>query len=154
MTMRIGFAADHEGFELKEKLVEAFRDPAFEIVDFGALSLNLGDDYPDFVIPLARAVARGDVARGIAVCGSGVGASVVANKVPRVRAALITHLFPAHQGVEDDDMNVICLGARIVGFDLAKDLVQTFLSARFSEAPRHQRRLAKVRALEEKGDTT
>jgi ribose 5-phosphate isomerase B len=152
MTMRIGFAADHEGFELKEKLVDAFRNPGFEIVDFGALSLNPGDDYPDFVIPLARSVARGDVARGIAVCGSGVGASVAANKVPRVRAALVTHLFAAHQGVEDDDMNVICLGARIVGFDLARDLVQAFLAARFSEAPRHQRRLAKVKALEEKGD--
>jgi ribose 5-phosphate isomerase B len=148
MTMRIGFAADHEGFELKEKLIKAFRDPAFEIVDFGALTLIPGDDYPDFVIPLARAVAQGEVQRGVAICGSGVGASVAANKVPRVRAALIAHVFAARQGVEDDDMNVICLGARLVGYDLARDLVRTFLGARFSEAPRHQRRLAKIKALE------
>ena len=150
MTMRIGFAADHEGFELKEKLVEAFRDPAFEIVDFGALSMMPEDDYPDFVIPLARAVSQGEVQRGVAICGSGVGASVAANKMPRVRAALITHVFAARQGVEDDDLNVICLGARLVGYDLARDLVQTFLGARFSEAPRHQRRLAKIAALEDK----
>jgi len=105
------------------------------------------DDYPDFVIPLAKAVSAGDVDRGIALCGSGVGASVAANKVPDVRAGLIHDVFSAHQGVEDDDMNVFCLGGKVIGSSLALELVETFLRANFSGAARHQRRLAKVRAL-------
>ena len=108
--MRIGIAADHGGFELKVQLTAALKAAGYEVVDFGAHELVTEDDYPDFVVPLARAVARGEVTRGLAICGSGVGACVAANKVPGVRAALITDSFSAHQGVEDDNMNVMCLG--------------------------------------------
>ena len=146
--MRVGVAADHGGFDLKGQLVEWLKASGCEVVDFGAYELVPDDDYPDFIVPMARAVARGEVARGLAVCGSGVGACVAANKVPGVRAALITDAFSAHQGVEDDDMNVICLGGLVVGHALAWELVQTFLAARFSGAERHRRRLAKVAALE------
>jgi ribose 5-phosphate isomerase B len=117
-------------------------------VDFGAYELSPGDDYPDFVIPLARAVAAGQVERGVALCGSGVGASVAANKVAGIRAGLIHDVFSAHQGVEDDDMNVFCLGGKVIGSALAWELIETFLKARFSGALRHQRRVDKVRALE------
>lgn len=146
--MRIGVAADHGGFSLKEQLANALRGSGHEVVDFGASSLDLRDDYPDFVIPLARSVAGGAVERGIAVCGSGVGASVAANKVPGIRAGLTHDVFSARQGVEDDNMNLICLGGRVVGESLAWDLVQVFLAARFSGAERHRRRLAKIAALE------
>jgi ribose 5-phosphate isomerase B len=146
--MRVGIAADHGGFVLKEELATALRASGYEVVDFGAHDLTPEDDYPDFVVPLARAVVDGDVERGVAVCGSGVGACVVANKVPGVRAALIHDVFSAHQGVEDDNINIICLGGRVLGYSLAWDLVQTFLGARFSGAERHRRRLAKMAALE------
>ena len=147
--MLVGIAADHGGFELKPYLTTALKAAGYEVVDFGAHELVEGDDYPDFVVPLARAVASGEVARGLAVCGSGVGACVAANKVTGARAALITDSFSAHQGVEDDDMNVMCLGGRVTGHALAWDLVQTFLNARFKGSERFQRRLAKVAALEE-----
>jgi len=146
--MRVGIAADHGGFELKKRLVAVLSADGHEVVDFGADSLVPGDDYPDFVIPLARAVAAGEVERGIAVCGSGVGACVAANKIPGVRAALVTDAFSAHQGVEDDEMNVICLGGRVVGFELALDLVRTFLAARPKPEERFKRRLKKIAALE------
>jgi len=146
--MRVGIAADHAGFELKEQLAAELKTDGYEVVDFGASTCNPGDDYPDFVLPLAKAVAGGTVERGIAVCGSGVGASVAANKVTGVRAALIHDVFSAHQGVEDDDMNVICLGGRVVGSALARDLVKAFLGALFIGGERHKRRLAKVRAAE------
>lgn len=146
--MRIGVAADHGGFDLKERVAQALREEGDEVVDFGAGSLTPGDDYPDYVVPLARAVARGEVERAVVICGSGVGACIAANKVAGVRAALVTDAFSAHQGVEDDDMNVICLGGRVVGFELAMDLVHDFLAARFIGAERHKRRLAKVAALE------
>ena len=113
--MRVGIATDHGGFELKEELVAHLREAGHEVVDIGAHSLNPGDDYPDFVIPLAQAVAAGKVERGIAVCGSGVGASVCANKIPGVRAGLVHDHFSAQQGVEDDDMNILCMGGRVVG---------------------------------------
>jgi ribose 5-phosphate isomerase B len=145
---RVGVAADHGGFELKEQLIEKLRVNGHEVVDFGDSRRDPDDDYPDFVVPLARAVARGEVDRGIAICGSGVGASVAANKVAGVRASLIHEGFSAHQGVEDDDLNMICLGGLVVGHALAWELVQTFLSARFSGAERHRRRLAKVTELE------
>jgi ribose 5-phosphate isomerase B len=145
---RVGIAADHGGFELKEYLAGMLRQAGYEVNDFGDLQAKLDDDYPDFVVPLARAVACGKVDRGIAVCGSGVGASVAANKVAGVRACLIHDNFSAHQGVEDDDVNMICLGGRVVGNALAWELVQTFLGARFSGAARHCRRLAKVAELE------
>ncbi len=146
--MRVGIATDHGGFSLKEELVIKLRAAGHEIVDFGAQDLNPADDYPDMVIPLARAVAAGEVARGVAICGSGVGASVCANKVPGVRAGLVHDHFSARQGVQDDDMNIICMGGRTVGPAVAWDLVETFLSHQFSRAERHLRRLGKVASLE------
>lgn len=146
--MRIGIAADHGGFELKVQLTVALRAAGYEVADFGAHELVEGDDYPDFVVPLARAVASGEITRGLAICGSGVGACVAANKVPGVRAALITDSFSAHQGVVDDDMNVMCLGGRVTGQALSWDLVQTFLNAHFKGAERFKRRLAKISDLE------
>jgi ribose 5-phosphate isomerase B len=148
--MRIGIAADHGGFELKVYLTTALKAAGYEVVDFGAHELVEGDDYPDFVVPMARAVARGEVTRGLAICGSGVGAGVAVNKVPGARAALITDPFSAHQGVEDDDMNVMCLGGRVTGHALAWDLVQTFLHADFKGAERFRRRIAKISELESK----
>jgi ribose 5-phosphate isomerase B len=147
---RIGIASDHGGFELKQHLVRMLSQAGHEVTDFGNLQADQYDDYPDYVVPLARAVARGDVERGIAICGSGVGACIAANKVPGVRAGMIHEVFSARQGVEDDDMNVICLGGRVVGEDLAGKLVSTFLAARFSGAERHRRRLAKVAELDKK----
>jgi ribose 5-phosphate isomerase B len=146
----IGIAADHGGYELKEKMSVDLREAGYEVKDFGAHELAMQDDYPDFVAPLARAVAQGEVDRGIAVCGSGVGACVIANKISGVRAALITDSFSAHQGVEDDNMNIICIGGRVIGPALAWELVKAFLSARFSGAERHCRRLLKVAELENK----
>jgi ribose 5-phosphate isomerase B len=151
--MRVGIAADHGGFELKSQLVELLKASGHEAVDFGAFTLAPDDDYPDCIVPMVRAVARGEVARGLAVCGSGVGACVAANKIPGVRAALITDAFSAHQGVEDDDMNVMCLGGRVTGFALAWDLVTIFLNAGFKDAERFRRRLEKVIALEQREAT-
>jgi ribose 5-phosphate isomerase B len=145
---RIGVAADHGGFESKEYLARMLRGAGYEVVDFGDSQPKPDDDCPDFVVPLARAVARGEVDRGVAICGSGVGACIAANKVPGVRACLIRESFSAHQGVDDDDMNVICLGGRVVGNAVAWELVKEFLQARFSGAERHQRRVAKVARLE------
>jgi len=150
---RVGIAADHGGFELKEHLAEKLREADHEVIDFGDGRPTPDDDYPDFVVPLARAVASAEVERGVAICGSGVGASVAANKVAGIRACLIHETFSAHQGVEDDDLNVICLGGLVVGHALAWELVQTFLAARFSGAERHRRRLAKIAELERQAMT-
>ena len=147
--MRVGIAADHAGFTLKEQLTKALCESSHEVVDFGPPRLAPEDDYPDYVVPLARKVARGEVERGLAICGSGVGACVAANKVKGVRAALVHDIFSAHQGVEDDDMNLICFGAGVLGCALALELTGAFLAARFTGAARHQRRLAKVAMLEE-----
>ena len=146
--MRVGIATDHGGFNLKEELVTYLRKAGHEVVEYGAAQLEPGDDYPDYVIPLAQAVADGKVERGVAICGSGVGASVCANKIPGIRAGLIHDHFSARQGVEDDHMNVICMGGRTVGPEVAWDLVETFLASRFSQAERHLRRLGKVASLE------
>jgi ribose 5-phosphate isomerase B len=146
--MHVGICTDHGGFELKNNLAEKLRAAGHQVTDFGAFSLNPQDDYPDFVVPLARAIVEGKVVRGVAVCGSGVGAAVCANKIAGVRAALIEDHFSARQGVEDDHMNVLCLGGRIVGPELAWDLIEAFLAAEFSQAERHLRRLGKVAALE------
>jgi ribose 5-phosphate isomerase B len=146
--LRIGVAADHGGFELKQFIEGKLREAGQRVNDFGDHRLRPDDDYPDFVVALARAVARGELDRGVAVCGSGVGACVAANKVAGVRACLIHEHFSAHQGVEDDDLNVLCLGGLVVGHALAWELVRTFLAARFSGADRHRRRLAKVAELE------
>jgi ribose 5-phosphate isomerase B len=147
--MRVGIATDHGGFDLKEQLAWSLRSAGHKVVDFGAYALHANDDYPDFVIPLSEAVAAGNVERGVAFCGSGVGASVCANKVPGVRAALIHDHFSARQGVEDDHINIICLGGRTIGPSAAWDLVQAFLEAEFSEAERHLRRLAKMSSREQ-----
>jgi ribose 5-phosphate isomerase B len=146
--MRIGIATDHAAFELKQQVAEYLRKSGHEVVDFGAHTLTPGDDYPDFVIPLAQAVAAGKVTRGIAVCGSGVGASVCANKVPGIRAGLVQDHYSAHQGVEHDDMNILCMGGRVIGFETARDLAEAFLAAEFTGEERHVRRLRKVAALE------
>jgi ribose 5-phosphate isomerase B len=146
--MKIGFATDHGGDVLKGPILKGVRDAGHMVKDFGAYSLNPEDDFPDFVIPLAKAVAQGEVERGIAICGSGVGASFAANKVPGVRSALIHESFSAHQGVEDDDMNLLCLGGRVIGFALAWEIVQIYLAAHHVKAERFERRLAKVAALE------
>ena len=148
--MKIGIAADHGGFELKEVLASFLKAQNYDVKDFGAYTLVSTDDYPDFVIPLAKAVASGEIERGIAVCGSGVGASIAATKVAGVRAALIHENFSAHQGVEDDDMNLLCLGGRVTGNEAAKELVIAFLNAKFIGGERHVRRLDKVKALEKK----
>jgi ribose 5-phosphate isomerase B len=148
MLKRVGIAADHGGFELKEFLAGKLREAGYEVTDFGDRQLKSDDDYPDFIIPLARAVAAGTVDRGVGICGSGVGASIAANKVAGVRAALIDENFSAHQGVEDDDLNMICFGGLLVGRALAWELVQTFLAARFKGAERFRRRLEKVAQLE------
>ena len=146
--MRVGLATDHGGFALKEEMLAQLRGAGHDVVDFGAHALDTGDDYPDFVVPLARAVAAGQVERGVAICGSGVGASVCANKVPGARAALIHDHFSARQGVEDDHLNIVCMGGRTVGPAVAWDLVEAFLAAEFSQAERHLRRLSKVASLE------
>ena len=151
--MQVGIAADHGGFELKAYLNTALKIEGHEVVDFGAKELNQGDDYPDFIIQLARAVARGEVTRGIALCDSGVGACFAANKVRGVRAALITDPFSAHQGVEDDNMNVMCLGGQVIGRELARDLVKIFLNAQFNVTERFTRRLAKISELEDRANT-
>ena len=147
--MKVGIAADHGGYELKMILLSFLENAGYEMMDFGAFDLEVKDDYPDYVIPLSKAVADGKVQRGIAICGSGVGASIAANKVNGVRAALIHDHFSAHQGVEDDNMNVICLGGRVTGFMAAEELILTFLEASFSGEERHLRRLEKVKEVEE-----
>ena len=152
--MRVGIAADHGGYDLKVQLITQLRTAGHEIVDFGAYALNPNDDYPDFVVPLSHEVAAGNVDRGVAICGSGVGASVCANKVAGARAGLIHDHFTARQGVEDDHINILCMGGRTVGPAVAWDLVQTFLAAEFGQADRHLRRLGKVSALEAGGSAT
>jgi len=146
--MKVGVGADHGGFEMKQELAKMLATAGHEVIDFGSNVYDPNDDYPDFAIPLARAVARGDVERGILVCGSGVGASVAANKVGGARAALCHDDFSARQGVEDDDMNILCFGGRTMGIAVAWDCTKNFLGARFSGAERHRRRLGKVMQLE------
>lgn len=146
--MKIGIAADHGGFHLKESTKTWLISLGHVVEDFGASEFVSTDDFPDFVVPLARAVASGECERGIAICGSGVGASIAANKIKGVRAALIVDSFSAHQGVEDDEMNLMCLGGRVVGTKLAEDLITIFLKARFIGGERHRRRLNKIKSLE------
>ena len=145
---KIGICADHGGFELKERIVSFLIENHFEPIDFGATKLDETDDYPDYVIPLAKALVTGKIYRGIAICGSGVGACIAANKVSGIRAALINDYFSAHQGVEDDDMNLLCLGGRVTGYASAEELVLSFLNAKFIGAERHIRRLRKIQSLE------
>ena len=148
--MKIGIAADHGGFELKNTTKIFLENKGYEVQDYGAHELVPTDDYPDFIIPLARAVAAGEVFRGIAICGSGVGACFAANKIDGIRAALINDYFSAHQGVEDDDMNLICLGGRVTGYAAAQEYITAFLDGKYIGAERHKRRLEKVKMLEQK----
>ena len=144
----IGIAADHAGFILKAQLIAALDRSGYRVTDFGARHLTPGDDYPDFVEHLARAVASGQVDRGVAICGTGVGACVTANKVPGVRAGVCCDHYTVHQAVEDVHMNVLCIGARVTGLPLAWELTRAFLTSRYSDAQRHQRRLGKLAGLE------
>lgn len=146
--MKIGIATDHGGLELKQQVQAYLEELGHEVVDFGAYEYDAADDFPDFVIPLARAVGEEEVERGIAVCGSGVGASIAANKIKNVRACLVTESYSARQGVEHDDMNMICLGGRVIGIALAKDLVDNFLGANYQGLERQLRRMGKIAALE------
>ncbi|QAA83087.1 RpiB/LacA/LacB family sugar-phosphate isomerase [Aequorivita sp. H23M31] len=146
---KVGICADHGGFELKERIKTFLVQHNFDPIDFGAKVLDESDDYPDFVIPLAKAVASSELFRGIAICGSGVGACVAANKVVGIRAALINDNFSAHQGVEDDDMNMICLGGRVTGYAAAEEYVLAFLNAEFIGAERHIRRLNKIKDIKQ-----
>lgn len=146
--MIVAIGTDHAGFTLKETVIAAIRDAGHEVLDCGAFEMNAGDDYPDFAANVARAVLEGRASRGVLTCGSGVGASVAANKFIGIRSALCHDCFSARQGVEDDAMNVLALGARVVGPSLATELIATFLRAEFSNAERHRRRLDKVRGFE------
>lgn len=146
--MKIALAADHGGFNLKDLLAPLVNDLGHEVLDLGAHQFEPADDYPDFARYIGQAIQHHQAQRGILLCGSGVGASIAANKLPGVRAAVCHDAYSAHQGVEHDDMNVLCLGARIIGEELAKDLVRAFLNAHFTNEPRHRRRLEKVIALD------
>ena len=146
--LRIAIGADHAGYELKAPLAELLTGLGHEVLDVGAYVLEPLDDYPDFARAVAERVALGEAERGVVVCGSGVGAGVAANKVRGVRASTCHDTYSAHQGVEHDDINVLCLGARIVGEELAKELVTAFVSASFTGEERHRRRLEKVLAME------
>jgi ribose 5-phosphate isomerase B len=149
-AMRIVLGADHAGFEMKQDLIRFVRSLGHEILDVGTSDPSEPDDYPDFAEAVARAVGEGNAARGILICGSGVGASVAANKVPGIRAGLCHDTYSAHQGVEHDDMNVLVLGARVIGPEMARELARNFLDAKFSGEERHMRRLGKVKAIESK----
>jgi ribose 5-phosphate isomerase B len=146
--VKIAIAADHGGYELKQIIHPFLLSLGYEVKDFGAFELDNADDYPDFIVPMARAIAVKEFDRAIAICGSGVGASVAANKIAGVRAALINEHFSAHQGVEDDNLNMLCLGGRVTGYMAAQELIVAFLNARFTGAERHLRRLQKVHLLE------
>lgn len=149
-SMRIAVGADHGGHPLNDQIVKLLRSSGHEVLDFGTHGETPGDDYPDYSQAVGEAIQRGDADRGILICGSGVGASVAANKLRGIRAAVCHDTYSAHQGVEHDDMNVLCLGARIIGGELAAELVRAFVSASFTKEERHVRRLAKVKAMEER----
>ena len=146
----IAVAADHAGYELKEMLKGYVTSLGYQVIDVGTFHPELPDDYPDWAEALAARIRSGEAARGILICGSGVGVCVAANKIPGIRAAICHDNYSARQGVEHDDMNVLVLGARIIGTELANDLVRSFLGATFSHEERHERRLAKVNAIEKK----
>ena len=149
MNQKIAVAADHGGFQLKQSLLEWLRGYDCEIIDLGAREFTPGDDYPDYAALLAGEILSGRAQRGILICGSGVGAACAANKIPGIRAGMCHDAYSAHQGVEHDNMNVLCLGGRVIGVELAKDLIRLFLDARFSGQERHRRRLDKIAALEQ-----
>jgi ribose 5-phosphate isomerase B len=145
--MKVALGSDHGGFHLKEVMVKFLPGKGYQVLDLGAHTPD-PSDYPDFARAVAEAILSKKAERGILICGSGVGASVAANKFPGIRAAVCHDTFSSHQGVEDDEMNVLCLGERVIGPELAKEIVVSFLSARFSGAERHVRRLKKVKEIE------
>jgi ribose 5-phosphate isomerase B len=147
--MRIAVGADHAGYPLNEKVIAALESAGHEVIDFGTHDGAEPDDYPDYAYRVASSVQRGEAERGVLICGSGVGASIAANKLKGVRACLCQDTYSAHQGVEHDDMNVLCLGARVTGSELALELLRAFIGATFSGAERHRRRLAKIKAIED-----
>lgn len=149
MSLRVCLAADHGGLDLKNELCARLKDKNYEVVDLGAHTFDMDDDYPDFVVLLTRAIISGQAERGILVCGSGVGACIAANKVAGIRAGLCHDTYSARQGVEHDDMNVLCLGGRVIGIELAMEITQAFLNSKFSGEERHRRRLRKVASIEE-----
>ena len=146
--MKISLAADHNGFDLKKEISDQLENEGHEVIDVGPHSHDPLDDYPDYAKKLADSVSRGESLRGIMICGSGVGASVASNKVKGIRAAVCHDIYSAHQGVEHDDMNVLCLGSRIVGSEVARELVKAFITAEYTGEERHQRRLDKVLGME------
>ncbi|MDP7627340.1 MAG: ribose 5-phosphate isomerase B [SAR202 cluster bacterium] len=146
--MKISLAADHNGFDLKKEISDQLENEGHEVIDVGPHSHDPLDDYPDYAKKLADSVSRGESLRGIMICGSGVGASVASNKVKGIRAAVCHDIYSAHQGVEHDDMNVLCLGSRIVGSEVARELVKAFITAKYTGEERHQRRLDKVLDME------
>jgi RpiB/LacA/LacB family sugar-phosphate isomerase len=146
--VKLAIASDHAGFALKETLRAELSASGHDVADLGTFDPSQPDDYPDYAAAAGRAVLNGSAERALLICGSGVGASVAANKLPGIRAAICHDTYSAHQGVEHDDMNILVLGARIIGTELARELVDAFLAARFSHGARHERRLAKIRALE------
>ncbi len=146
--MKIAVGADHGGFILKQSVVEEVKKLGHTVVDCGADSLNPADDYPDFSRAVGEALQRGEAERGVLICGSGVGAAIAATKMRGIRSCVCHDTYSAHQGVEHDDMNVLALGARVVGDELAREIVRSFISAQFSGAERHQRRLSKVLEIE------
>ncbi|MEM0993302.1 MAG: RpiB/LacA/LacB family sugar-phosphate isomerase [Bacteroidota bacterium] len=147
--MKIGIAADHGGFALKEHIMDLVKAWGHEPIDFGAHTYDAADDYPDFIVPLAQAVVDQQVEKGIAVCGSGIGAAIAANKIKGARASVVTDAYSARQGVEHDAMNVMCLGGRITGIALVEELVKNYLDAKYTGEERHNRRLGKVEAIED-----
>ncbi len=148
--MRVAVAVDHAGFPLKDEVIRAVQDAGHETIDLGAFSTE-PSDYPDFAQKLGHALIEGKADRGILVCGSGIGASIAANKIKGIYAGVCHDIYSAHQGVEHDDMNVLCMGARIIGPALVPELINAFLSAHFSGEERHRRRVAKIRSLESRG---
>jgi ribose 5-phosphate isomerase B len=148
--MKVAIGSDHAGFQLKNAMGDFLRAAGNEVVDVGAFKENPTDDYPDFAEAVGRAVLDGKAERGVLICGSGVGASVAANKLPGIRAGMCHDTYSAHQGVEHDNINVLVLGSRVIGVALAEDLVTAFMGAKFSNGERHIRRLSKVKALETK----
>ena len=149
--MKIAVAADHGGFPLKADIIALLKHAGHEPIDLGASEYVVGDDYPDYAYQVGRTVQTGQAERGIILCGSGVGACIAANKMKGVRAGLCHDTYSAHQGVEHDNMNVLCLGARIVGVELANEIVRAFVGARFNAGERFQRRLDKVLKIEREG---
>ena len=149
--MRIAIAADHAGYPLNERVIKELDSAGHELLDFGTHVGSRPDDYPDYALKIGRAIQNNEAEIGILICGSGVGAAVAANKLRGIRAALCGDTYSAHQSREHDDCNVLCLGARVIGEELALEIVRAFVGARFSGEERHRRRLAKIEAMENGG---